>query len=568
MAITLNPVPRFDSRGLPEGYDVESLFQYRYDTLASSSKGAESFLYKYIPVSLVRSVAFAIDPTYRYKISPGTITAANRTRHRATASVLLSRQKVYTRNYTHYSQESNYKGIAICGSPYLVTVTVPTPGNTNALVAQDVLPERISDTTTRTRLLGSKQGELEFFKHTMLSPPRSYRRGSVTRRYTSGANADESCRIVGGVPDYEVGSDDYETRTYGPYGAVLPLQVYESLRSSEISFNKAYAQKEAISMLKGISPFSRDYSLSRNLAELKDLPRSVASLQQTMSDLRKLFSSLNRSPKLRDNIFDLGSKTAANIPSEYLSFHFGWKQTYKDLKELLDLPAKLSRRLNFLIERSGKATTFRSTRNSLSAVSGVSGFVYEANDNNWPQSQVSRIVRESELRLVINGTFDFPTINSPQFRQRFFADKIGLIPRFTDVYNIIPWTWLIDWFTGLGNYIELIEEINHDPTLINWGVITCHTKGKLITELSHISATYTTIHVNNVMTEDGWKNTDLTHASVLEYECRTRQNVANVLEVKQTTIPSSLSGYQLSILGAILAQRTGNTRPSAFSPRS
>jgi hypothetical protein len=221
-----------------------------------------------------------------------------------------------------------------------------------------------------------------------------------------------------------------------------------------------------------------------------------------------------------------------------------------------------------LITRSGKPTTFRVKRNSLSSESGVSGFVYEANDEEWLQTHSSRIERESELRLVVNATFDFPTINSPQFRQRFFADKIGVIPRFIDVYNIVPWTWLIDWFTGLGNYIELIEEINHDPSLVNWGLITGHSSGKLITDYKYTTAMHHLVHMNNVVVQDAWVNTERLHTSVLEFECQIRMNVASILDVKQTAIPTSLSGYQLSILGALLATRTQNTRAGTFSPRS
>jgi hypothetical protein len=172
-------------------------------------------------------------------------------------------------------------------------------------------------------------------------------------------------------------------------------------------------------------------------------------------------------------------------------------------------------------------------------------------------------------RLVVNATFDFPPINTPHLRQRFFFDQVGLIPRFTDVYNIIPWTWLIDWFTGLGNYIELIEEINHDPSLVNWGLITTNTKGKLTSEFEIITATQNDFYVNNVRVSPyAAENAAQHHTSILEFECQTRQNVASVLDVKRTTEPTSLSGYQFSILGAILAQRVFDTRAGAFRPRS
>jgi hypothetical protein len=154
-------------------------------------------------------------------------------------------------------------------------------------------------------------------------------------------------------------------------------------------------------------------------------------------------------------------------------------------------------------------------------------------------------------------------------RHRFYGDQIGLIPRFIDVYNIIPWTWLVDWFTGLGNYLELIEETNHDPVLINWGMITTHTVGKLVTDFEYTTATQETFYHNNVkISPDAARNTRNLHSSVLSYECRTRRNVARVLGMETTSIPDTLTGYRASILGALLAQRIDNTRSGAFRPRS
>jgi hypothetical protein len=576
MPIILEPVPRFDSRGLPEGMDLYRLYRYRYDTLKKDAVGFESFLYKLIPFDLAGSFAFAIDPTARYKVAPGTITAANRTKYRASASVLLNGPRSRIRSYykDSWSQVSNYKNIAFCSSPYLNHDVVSIPNwQSQSLTRQEPIPDKLKDTTSRTRLLGSHQGELEFFKSSMFSPSRSHRWVDKTRRYTDGVPTDPACTAAGGIPDYEVGSDEIVTDHYGPTASTLSESVFTALATSEKALCREISARNALSMFKGISPFTRSYSLARNVAELKDLARSMASAKRTADDLKKLWSSLSSSPKTRAKVFDLASNAAQNVPSEYLSFHFGWKQLHKDLSDLTKLPEKIGKKMNFLIERSGKPSTFRSTRSGISGATGVSGFSYETDDKEFLAGEpglgiTSRIEREWETRLVINAIFDFPPINVPHLRRRFFADQVGLIPRFIDVYNIVPWTWLLDWFTGLGNYLELIEEINHDPLLINWGMITTNIRGKLVTEFESTSPIFTLIHKNNVQQSYTGVGVRNRHTSILEYECQTRQNCANVFDVKQTTIAETLSPYQLSILGAILAQRIDNTRAGAFSPRS
>jgi hypothetical protein len=563
------PTSYSDTRGLPDGMDTEQLFRYRYDTVVKDAVGFESFLYKLIPYQYVKSFAFAIDPTYRFKVAPSTITAANRTKYRATDSVTLQRKWTRSVSFRSWSQLSNYKGVAVCSSPYLVYTSSSNPAQSGSLSSQPPLPDILKDTTKRTRLPGSSQGELEFFKASSNSPPRTSLYVVNGRRTVSGNTVGPSCSEVGGVPDYEVGSTETWLTNIFPSAATLSKSTYDSLRASELSLCRGESARNLVPMLKGISPYSRQYSLSRNVAELKDLPRSVLQLQQTARDLHRVYSSLAGSPKLRSQLFDNVSTAASNLPGEYLSYHFGWKQLHKDLSDLLTLPEKISKKLNFLISRSGKATTFRSKRNSLGSGTGVSGYVYDVFDHEWEPTHNSRIVREYETRLVVNAIFDFPPINTPHLRSRFIYDQVGLIPRFIDVYNIIPWTWLVDWFTGLGNYLELIEEVNHDPSLINWGIITTNCSGKLITEFTYINATQNDFYHNNVrISPTAAENMLKRHTSVLEFECQTRQNVASVLSVERTTVPESLSGYRLSILGALLAQRIDNTRPGSFRPRS
>jgi hypothetical protein len=188
MTITLRDDPvYFDTRGLPEGFDPGTLFQYRYDTLVKSATGLESLAYKLIPMTYIRSWAFALDPTYRFKVAPGTITAVNRVRARRTQSVTDLRTRTRSSSFVSWSQESNYKGIAICGSPYLVYSHPPSnPPEVTSLTARPPNADVIRDTTGRTRILGSTQGELELFKSTSNSPPRKSRFVIEFREYTSG----------------------------------------------------------------------------------------------------------------------------------------------------------------------------------------------------------------------------------------------------------------------------------------------------------------------------------------------------------------------------------------------
>lgn len=558
MAINLKGELRYDTRGLPEGYDPHKLYEYRLDTLAKNSTGLESFVYKLIPLSLIKSLAFAIDPTAPYKVSGSRITPANRTRIRNTASVLQQGKILRYRRLNAYTQETNYGLTSFCASPYYVYTSIyDKVGEGNQ--TQAVLPDRVKDTTRKTRLVGSSQGTFEKFKGHINSPARTVRRTTeeITNTFTSTFTNEPRCSEVGGTYPKARGSRETMETRFTPFGATLSYQSFSTLRDGEINYCKALCQKHAVSMLKSVEPFAGDYTLFRNLVELRDVPRSISQLQKTATDLRKVYLSLSNSPKLRKVIFNLKG-LSKDVPNEYLSYHFGWKQLWRDLNDLLALPEKASKKVNFLMSRSGKPTTLRSKRIIPSVTgTGVSGFEYQQTaDDYWLETN-SRIERNSEVRLVVNRTWDFPPINSAEFKRHVFAERTGVQPRITDVYNLIPWTWLLDWFTGLGNYIDLIETINgRDSGVINWGMISCVTTGRLITDFKSQSTSWSDTLVDNVNVGHREYYTQNRHTSSYDFECQTRDDVATILDVNVTSVPSTLTPYQMSILGALLAQRS------------
>lgn len=563
--------PRFDTRGLPEGYDPHMLYEYRYHVAKEKASGLEKFAYLYIPKELIKSSAFAIDPTGPFKVSPGVITPANRTKVRQTATVSNRRQVFLSRNVTSFAPRRNYGGVGGCNSSFTEDYSPVQPSGAFDIRQQEPFPDVLHDTTGRTRLMGSKQGTLDYFKGFINSPPR---RVSTVYAYDNVYNlyeypvTDPCIAIAGGTAhDHTGGFDTHTNATIGA-GAFLLSSSFQEMKLREQTYNTGLMQANAINLLKGWSPFNRETTLFRNIVELRDIPRSVLQLQRTVKNFSKLFSSLATSTRLRKIIFDV-KRSSKDIPSEYLSYHFGWKQTWKDVNELLASPAKISKRVKFLIDRSGKPTTFRSKRSFVSGASGVSAFDYEQFGDEYSQMYSSRVERTSELRLVINSTFDFPPPTDMRFFWREYYKRLGIEPRVTDVYNLVPWTWLVDWFTGLGNYVELIDNINHDPSLINWGMLSCHSAGRYITDYTSKSDRYYLRTVNNVSYNEGQPtHVSNPHCSVFDFECHTRSDVATILDVKTTAEPSSMTAYQQSILGALLSQRLDFSRKGGFKPRS
>lgn len=560
--MTINPPEgtRFDTRGLPEGYDPHQFYEYRHATLVQDAKGVESLIYKYIPWKYLKSWAIALDPTAPFKVSPAVITPENRTTKRAVDSVLNDRtfhQRIF--NYS-WTQTPNFGNIAICYSPDKPHYSEFSSEGSNAAAKQQPLIDERIDTTKRTRLTNSEQGTMRLFKSRIVSPGRLVRQYSSNRGIVSGTPS-PSCAAVGGRGDTDSTSYDTKSQWFTPTSATFPPSGLATLRVQEYAYLDNLIAKQAVSMFKEWSPNKRTSTLYRNIVELRDLPRSVASLQATLLSLKSLSQSL-RSENLRKIIFDL-KRTSKHIPDEYLSFHFGWRQTYKDAMDLLFLPETMAKKYSFLIKRAGQPTTFRIKRNFTSALSGsLPAFDYDATSMEYSVSHETRLERETELRLVINANFDFPPFNPISFKSGNFLDRIGLVPRPTDLYNLVPWTWLVDWFTGLGSYVELIDNMAREQdNLINWGMITGRTTGRLITKrISKVDNTERTF--TNPGSSVSVITVPYNHESVLHFECQIRKDASTALNVK-TISGGNLSLYQKSILGALLAQRNGK-----FTPRS
>jgi hypothetical protein len=550
--------PRIDTRGLPEGFDPHMFYEYRIQQNSETASGLEGFLYKLLPYELIRSFAIAIDPFHQFKVAPMAITPANRKRIRQTVSVFDYSLVQNTADVSTWISAYNWQGTPgangppQAGPPLHYTGTEPTYAPLSANVMES------NDTTRRTRLMGSKDGTFDKFKYSVGSPMRRVERIESSRLRYSGAPYGVSGSP--GVYGYDnIYNLTWNYRSSVTPGAVYPLYAIDQLREHEFDIAETLMSKHAVAMFKGILPSRRDYTLFRNIVELRDIPHSIIQLDKTLRHLESLYDVIKLSKKLKRKLISFNT-ALEDIPKEYLSFVFGWRQTYKDITDLLGVPEKMSKKFNFLLTRSGKPTSYRSKRNFLLSGDSVPSFYYPGlHWEEFPETSTT-VARSCELRMVVNSTFDFPPLNPVTFRRSEFIRKLGVVPTFTDLYNLVPWTWLLDWYTGFGNYIDLIEEVNNDRSLINYGFITCVSKGQVQTTRKWYDARSDRVDNGSgfVDTNPAWIRR--THTSTLDFEFQLRKDLGAVMDVRTISDPSTLSTYQNSILGALLAQRTNFRR--------
>jgi len=529
-----------DTRGLPVTLDPRYYYEYSSRLRSQNATGIEGLLYKFIPYSFIGSLAFAIDPLSGFKVSYGRVTPANRTRTRGGQSVVTTTRKwfgTYDRSIPAYLNNPAYTYHADSGSN---------------LTSQPVLVDRSSDTTKRTRLVGSNNGEATMWSVHISSPAREL---SYVYDYSIWYNVTPK--------PYRYHTIDRYHRTYASPAAWIPYASVETLRSVETAAALKQMQSHVLPLFTGVTAQKRTTTIFRNVVELKDLPRGIIQLRDTLKhlgDLSATFKNVDR--KLWEKLHSLKTNLD-DIPKEYLSYCFGWRQTYSDVRASLLAPNRVSKRLNFLMRRNGKATTYRSERKVSESVTPSVGFNYDT----WTQESdiklSTTLTRDHHIRMVVNTTFEFPDVDLPSFAKKQFYRDLGVVPTPIDLYNLVPWTWLFDWFSGFGNYLEIIQSINEDRELINWGVISNSVKGVLATTYtSKSTSTYIrgAAGPGPVVSETSLVKNSNYHQTRLYYDLLLRRDISTMLSVNKTVDIPSLSVYQQTILGALLATRTNFRR--------
>lgn len=527
--------------------DPATLYEMKIDDNLRQMRNSRELLPRliseYIPKQYFRTANLYIDPFAKWNAGSFLVAPPQRVREKKRLSVLGIRtwfESLDRRGedalYPHYGEPSfNSNQSANWVVTRYLRNDVP------------VSYEWSKDTTDRLRGYNCPFGEFEKLKILEFqSPDRSHMQTTWIESYANG---------YGGV-NYSKGRD---VRTWGVHGgsAYFRQQELDWLRDTQIPACKDELVKSGPRALTGCLPAYRPFTFGRSFIELRDLPHSLLTLRQTAERLRDVYSSMG---SIRDVVFSLtqGSK---QVPREYLGYHFAWKQMYEDVLKLITSPERVAKRFNYLQQRAGKVTTFRHTIKYPLPDGPETWLLYDQ----IVEFESDRVVthshkREIELRAMTSLYFDFPPVALPVLRENRVKDMLGLRLRPTDLYKVYPWTWLYDWFTNLGSYVDLIDTANRDKLTINYGFVTAVLRGKLESTYSYryLAQRGDTIYADDHSRDRHYEQfATARHVSHLRYEVAVRRHAsnlgANTLHILSTR--SNLTAWQKSILAALLATR-------------
>lgn len=203
------------------------------------------------------------------------------------------------------------------------------------------------------------------------------------------------------------------------------------------SFNSNYWKTKALA---NINPTRPKVDLPLFIWELKDLPRMIKGL----GEIHKL---IQLSPRkwYRSNI---------EYADVYLQYQFGWAPLVSDLLELFRFTEAVEDRMAQLRKLEHGTMIRRKLYDGESSNVLLSDYTLVGPYRNLAQWTRRQTMRE-RIWFTANGKLLDPLPNTDA-GLRSLSEQIVLGLHFEPwrVWDFVPWTWLIDYFANMGDYLE------------------------------------------------------------------------------------------------------------------
>lgn len=197
------------------------------------------------------------------------------------------------------------------------------------------------------------------------------------------------------------------------------------------------------------------------LGEIRDTPRMLKTTARAFNDL--FVSRFGRRPK---KALKKASEHWLNtqfgwIPflSDLRSFYLTWKKADKLVSDLMRMNNRWIKRGGTVVEREDVEILSKidvCTNYSQLGVNPALSTAFHRVPSNLGKYTLSRITAQ---RVWFEARFRYyiPNIESVIWKQRAYQQLFGLSVTPALVWELIPWSWLVDWFSNVGDVISNLD---------------------------------------------------------------------------------------------------------------
>lgn len=258
---------------------------------------------------------------------------------------------------------------------------------------------------------------------------------------------------------------------------------------------------------------------------------------------------------------------ARRAGEDYLNTVFGWKPLVKDLQDIYKTWKHLNDQLAQIIRDNGKPVRREGTLYYNKDVDGGGGF------HSYPSlSEIGFIGNQSSVhaseylsqapgyykttttseRIWFSARFRYyiPDVTDDRWTRNAKLALFGLNPSPSLVYEVLPWSWLVDWFTNFGDVINNISKNGIADLYADYAYTMRHYRRDIVvTEWPVVRWGYGTLNKGGVLEDQSHRHTSqASFTSRVRHEEKSRIAASPFGFGLQLT---DLSTRQLAILTAL-----------------
>jgi hypothetical protein len=239
---------------------------------------------------------------------------------------------------------------------------------------------------------------------------------------------------------------------------------------------------EAVAAYNKAKPTRPSMNLANALYELKDVPEMLKQANQhIIQRVRRAWAKKSQ------------NRNMSHTSEWYLALQFGWLPLLGDIRDLCKTQREGQGRLAQLIRDEGKPVKRRRTMpNPFGEVpwNGINHWTWSDDRPNSTYMSPTMVTQaylgpgrtatefESwvETQTWFEGQFRYLLPPGPRdvlWKARMWGKILGLdvLSSPSMVYKAVPWSWLVDWFTNVGDMIEVNESGIADNLICDYGYV-------------------------------------------------------------------------------------------------
>lgn len=177
-------------------------------------------------------------------------------------------------------------------------------------------------------------------------------------------------------------------------------------------------------------------------------------------DLAQAIGELKDLPMMLKTRF---TKHLRDIGNYYLALKFGWEPLLRDIVKLYHLQQEVEKRIKQLLRDNGKPVRRRIKlfsdviETSKQVTTSYSVWYPVLNTYYYRRQPYSTICSTYTDEVWASAQFRYWLPSGPRdlkWRSSLKRELMGTTPSPSTIYNLVPWSWLVDWFTNAGDVID------------------------------------------------------------------------------------------------------------------